>query len=80
MIGEQTVNRAHELALKTKAEAYSFIDDVKNGAKAHLIQLLGTSDSKIAKQLGFDRTDKYFYEKWVNTSELELFEEKSITM
>ncbi|MGM7723472.1 hypothetical protein [Metabacillus sp. Hm71] len=43
--------------------------------------LLGTSDSKIAKQLDFDRTDKYFYEKWVNISELELFEEKkSITI
>ncbi|WP_299091286.1 T7SS effector LXG polymorphic toxin [uncultured Metabacillus sp.] len=33
-IREQTVNKAHELALKTKAGASSFIDDVKNGAKA----------------------------------------------
>jgi hypothetical protein len=38
--------------------------------------LIGTSDSKIAEQLNFDRTDKYFYEKWVNRSELELLEEK----
>lgn len=33
LIREQTVNKAHELATKTKAGAYSFIDDVQNGAR-----------------------------------------------
>ncbi|MBV7509276.1 hypothetical protein KW850_29310 [Bacillus sp. sid0103] len=36
--------------------------------------LVGTSDSSIAKTLGLDRTDKYYYEKWVPKEDVQLFE------
>lgn len=38
--------------------------------------LLGTKDANLAKKLGFERTDKYYYEKWVPVSEVKLIEEK----
>ncbi|THF77833.1 ribonuclease YeeF family protein, partial [Metabacillus sediminilitoris] len=33
MVSDETIKKAHELAMKTKVGAYSFIDDVKNGAR-----------------------------------------------
>lgn len=38
--------------------------------------LIGTSDSSIGNTLGLDRTDKYYYEKWVPKEEVQLFEVK----
>ncbi|HHT6620907.1 TPA: hypothetical protein ACSZIW_14770 [Listeria monocytogenes] len=37
---------------------------------------LGTNDSELAKELKFERTDKYLYEKWVPESEIEIMEER----
>lgn len=36
---------------------------------------VGTSDADIAKELGAERTDKYYYEKWVPKEMVEVFEE-----
>lgn len=38
--------------------------------------LLGTKDENLAKNMGFERTDKYYYERWVPISEVKLVEEK----
>ena len=38
--------------------------------------LIGTSDAAKAQLLNLDRTDKYFYEKWVPKDEVETFEVK----
>jgi hypothetical protein len=38
--------------------------------------LVGTGDSRLADELKLDRTDKYFYEKWIDKSEVQLVEEK----
>jgi hypothetical protein len=45
------------------------------GEKSGYIHL-GTNDATIAKDLGFERTDKYYYEKWVPKNEVEIFEER----
>ncbi|HDM9206452.1 TPA: hypothetical protein P0359_002382, partial [Listeria innocua] len=37
---------------------------------------LGTNDSELAKELKFERTDKYLYEKWVPESGIEIMEER----
>ncbi|MFD0671928.1 hypothetical protein [Cohnella sp. GCM10027633] len=49
------------------------VDSEKDG---HV--LLGTSQSQMAENLGFERTDKYLYEKWVNIADVQLFEEKKL--
>ncbi|WP_026692775.1 hypothetical protein [Peribacillus kribbensis] len=35
---------------------------------------LGTTDAELAKQNGFERTDKYYYEKVVDQDEIEILE------
>lgn len=37
---------------------------------------VGTSNSDIAKKLGLERTDKYYYESWVQKDRVEVFEER----
>ncbi|MCD2229923.1 hypothetical protein [Listeria monocytogenes] len=37
---------------------------------------LGTNDSELAKELKFERTGKYLYEKWAPESEIEIMEER----
>lgn len=37
---------------------------------------LGTPDATLAEKMNFERTDKYYYEKWVCKSEVELVEDK----
>lgn len=37
---------------------------------------IGTVDATLAKKMGFERTDKYYYEKWVPKNEVEIFEER----
>ncbi|MFN2744014.1 MULTISPECIES: hypothetical protein [unclassified Bacillus (in: firmicutes)] len=37
---------------------------------------LGTSDAAIAKKLNFERTDKYFHEKWIPKEEVQIVEER----
>jgi hypothetical protein len=36
---------------------------------------VGTSNTKVAQKLGLERTDKYYYEKWVPKNEVEIFED-----
>lgn len=36
---------------------------------------VGTSNADIAKYIGAERTDKYYYEKWVPKERVEVFEE-----
>jgi hypothetical protein len=36
---------------------------------------VGTLNAEIAKDLGAERTDKYYYEKWVPKERIEIFEE-----
>jgi hypothetical protein len=38
--------------------------------------LMGTPDADKAQLLALDRTDKYYYEKWVSKEEVEIFEVK----
>ena len=37
---------------------------------------VGTSDAEVARKLGLERTDKYYYEKWVPKNEVGIFEER----
>ncbi|MEN2667018.1 hypothetical protein [Listeria aquatica] len=37
---------------------------------------LGTGDANLARKMKFERTDKYFYEKWVSEDEVQIVEEK----
>jgi hypothetical protein len=37
---------------------------------------IGTADASLAEKLGMDRTDKFYYEKWVPEEDVELFELK----
>jgi len=36
---------------------------------------LGTNDAKLARENGFERTDKYYYEKQINEDEIEIIKE-----
>lgn len=37
---------------------------------------IGTSNTKVARKLGLERTDKYYYDKWVPKNEVEIFEDR----
>jgi hypothetical protein len=37
---------------------------------------LGAGDAKLAREFNFDRTDKYYYEKWVPKEDVEIIEER----
>jgi hypothetical protein len=37
---------------------------------------IGTADASMAEKLGMERTDKFYYEKWVPKEDVELFELK----
>ncbi|WP_160724833.1 hypothetical protein [Bacillus sp. USDA818B3_A] len=36
---------------------------------------IGTTNNEFAKELSFERTDKYFYEKWVPLEDVEILED-----
>jgi hypothetical protein len=38
--------------------------------------LLDTTNTELAKRMGFERTDKYMYSKSVKWDEVEIFEER----
>lgn len=38
--------------------------------------LIGTPDASLARELGLDRSDKYYYEKWVPKNEVTIFEDR----
>lgn len=37
---------------------------------------IGTINTEIAKELNFERTDKYYYEKWVPKNEVKIKKER----
>lgn len=59
---------------------YGYVD----GEKVSIIKekdgkyLIGTSDCKIGEKLKLDRVDKYGYEGWVSSSDVQIFEEKNM--
>ncbi|EAV9826844.1 hypothetical protein FZ084_09510 [Listeria monocytogenes] len=53
-----------------KEKEFEYIDETKELLK------IGTINTEIAKELKFERTDKYLYEKWVPESEIEIMEER----
>ena len=63
--------------IKPRAEYKGKQFNVSNQQKDSYIQL-GTKNVSIAKKLNFDRTDKYYHEKWVPISEVKLTEEKKL--
>lgn len=40
--------------------------------------LVGTNDCKVADKIGLKRVDKYGYEGWLNSSLVQIIEEKTI--
>jgi hypothetical protein len=48
---------------------------VKRSTNPNMV-VIGTPKATLAKELGFNRTDKYYYEKEVPISTVELLEEK----
>lgn len=60
--------------IKTKAKLKGHTVNVY--AENENAYCIGTSDASIAKELGLDRTDKYYYEKWVPKYEAVIFEER----
>lgn len=54
-----------------KGELFSASEAGKQGKV-----LLDTSNTSLAEKLGFDRTDKYLYSKYVDWSEVDIIEEK----
>lgn len=61
-------------AIDIKAKYKGYIFSVGN--TNNLDVFLGTTDASLATKLRFDRTDKFYYEKWVPRSEVEIIEEK----
>ncbi|MFJ7310604.1 hypothetical protein [Peribacillus frigoritolerans] len=59
-----------------KGEMFSASEERKTGKV-----LLDTTNTELAKKMGFERTDKYMYSKSVEWDEVEIFEErKSYTL
>lgn len=61
----------HPFALYKEEKFDAIVDEMNQRVN------LGTGDADIARKLSFDRTDKYYYEKWVSIEDVELFEEKT---
>ncbi|MED4977354.1 hypothetical protein ABEV04_05020 [Heyndrickxia faecalis] len=59
--------------VKTKGKIKGEIVNISNERENEYY--IGTSDARIAKKLGMERTDKYYYESWVPKNEVEIFEE-----
>jgi hypothetical protein len=71
-VNKDDIIELFEVNPKSKYKGYKFnISGEKNG-HVHI----GTNDATLAKDLGFERTDKYYYEKWVPKNEVEIFEER----
>ncbi|MFD4818349.1 hypothetical protein [Peribacillus butanolivorans] len=69
------VNEVNELFsinpyAKYKGEIFSASEEGKTGEV-----LLDTSNTELAKKMGFERTDKYMYSKYVEWDEVEIIEE-----
>ncbi|EBF5126156.1 hypothetical protein FH002_15885, partial [Listeria monocytogenes] len=53
-----------------KEKEFEYIDETKELLK------IGTINTEVAKELNFERTDKYYYEKWVPKNEVEIKKER----
>ena len=67
------ITNIHRMISYAKYKGNQF--DVNNQEISGEIHL-GTIDATLAKILGFERTDKYYYEKWVPKNEVTIFEER----
>ncbi|WP_405101042.1 hypothetical protein [Oceanobacillus sp. FSL H7-0719] len=62
----------HPYAIYNGEEFDAKVNKGKNTVK------LGTSNSTLATKMGFDRVDKYYYEKNVSVDKVNLFEKKKV--
>ncbi|EGH7370838.1 hypothetical protein IEQ47_002877, partial [Listeria monocytogenes] len=53
-----------------KEKEFEYIDETKELLK------IGTINTEVAKELNFERTDTYYYEKWVPKNEVEIKKER----
>jgi hypothetical protein len=72
-VSKNEITGIHRIIPYAKYQGSRF--DVNNQERNGEIHL-GTIDATLAKDLGFERTDKYYYEKWVPKTEVEIFEER----
>ncbi len=74
---EKTVN-VQEITNAYQIKTYGKYKNVEVNIRTEDEQkyLIGTPDAAKAQLLNLDRTDKYFYEKWVPKDEVEIFEVK----
>ncbi|WP_066074054.1 hypothetical protein [Neobacillus soli] len=63
-------------AYQIKTHAKYMSEEVNVSAEKEDFYYIGTTDANLAKKLGLDRTDKYYYEKWVPKEDVLLFEVK----
>jgi hypothetical protein len=71
-VDREAVNKLYEINYKAKYNGILFnVIFSKSGQEI----LLGTTDAKLAFANGFERTDKYYYEKLVTHDEVELIKE-----
>ena len=67
------ITNIHRIIPYAKYQGIQFdVNDQEKNGEIHL----GTIDATLAKDFGFERTDKYYYEKWVPKNEVEIFEER----
>ncbi|WP_052353853.1 hypothetical protein [Neobacillus jeddahensis] len=70
-VSKHKINELFEVETKVKYKGYIFNVSSEKGGNYYI----GTTDAALAKALNFDRTDKYYYEKWVAEEDVEVFEE-----
>lgn len=69
----------NELSEYYKIESYVNYKGHKFGVSTSELNgkvLIGTTDSILAEQLNFERTDKYYYEKWISKDDVTIIEER----
>ncbi|WP_369899945.1 hypothetical protein [Bacillus manliponensis] len=72
-IRKEDVEKLYEIDYKAQYRGHTV--NISSSEKEGDVNL-GTGDAELAKELGFERTDKYYYEKWVSKDEVQIIEEK----
>lgn len=77
-IYEKEINKAdltnfYSIEPRAKYEGYTFPVRTKI-IKGNVC--IGTDNAELAKKLNFERTDKYFYEKWISKEDIQIIEER----
>ncbi|PKR82386.1 hypothetical protein [Heyndrickxia camelliae] len=70
-INKAEIDEIYEVDYKAKYKGNIFNLSFSNSGSQFR---LGTNNAELAKQNGFERTDKYYYEKIVNQDEIEVLE------